>query len=159
MSEERAQAPADADAGLDAADAGALAKLVGDATDEQLTQLMASESRQAILDDIFRRMAEHVDEEKAQGVTAVLHWKILDRRPDGGYDHYEVVLENATVTVSEEPSRDPTVTIKVGPADFLKLVSGNASGPTMFMTGKLKIEGDIFLASRLTALFHIPKAE
>jgi putative sterol carrier protein len=44
------------------------------------------------------------------------------------------------------------------PADFLKLVSGNASGPTMFMTGKLKLEGDVMLASRLTSMFRIPKA-
>ena len=41
---------------------------------------------------------------------------------------------------------------------FLKLVSGNASGPTMFMTGKLKLEGDVMLASRLTSMFRIPKA-
>jgi putative sterol carrier protein len=28
----------------------------------------------------------------------------------------------------------------------------------MFMTGKLKLEGDVMLASRLTSMFRIPKA-
>ena len=51
------------------------------------------------------------------------------------------------------------MTLKLKPVHFLKLVSGHASGPTMFMTGKLKLEGDVMLASRLTSMFHIPKAD
>jgi putative sterol carrier protein len=134
-----------------------LVQIVAGATDQQLEELMASEARREILDDIFRRMAEHVDPDRARDVTTVLHWKIYDR-PEGGYDHYEVVLESGTCTVSESPSREPAVTLKLKPVNFLKLVSGNASGPTMFMTGKLKLEGDVMLASRLTSMFHIPSA-
>jgi putative sterol carrier protein len=132
-------------------------QIVAGATDQQLEELMASEARKDIVDDIFRRMAEHVDPDRARDVNAVVHWKIYDR-PDGGYDHYEVVLEGGTCTVSESPSREAAITLKLKPADFLKLVSGNASGPTMFMTGKLKLEGDVMLASRLTSMFRIPKA-
>jgi putative sterol carrier protein len=132
-------------------------QIVAGATDQQLEELMASEARKDIVDDIFRRMAEHVDPDRARDVNAVVHWKIYDR-PEGGYDHYEVVLEGGTCTVSESPSREAAITLKLKPADFLKLVSGNASGPTMFMTGKLKLEGDVMLASRLTSMFRIPKA-
>lgn len=134
-----------------------LVQIVAGATDQQLDELMASEARQDILDDIFRRMAEHVDQDRVRDVTAVVHWKIYDR-PEGGYDHYEVVFEGGTCTVSQSPSREAAVTLKLKPANFLKLVSGNASGPTMFMTGKLKLEGDVMLASRLTSMFHIPSA-
>jgi putative sterol carrier protein len=138
-------------------DEAQLVQIVAGATDQQLEELMASEARKDIVDDIFRRMAEHVDPDRARDVTAVVHWKIYDR-PEGGYDHYEVVLEGGTCTVSESPSREAAITLKLKPADFLKLVSGNASGPTMFMTGKLKLEGDVMLASRLTSMFRIPKA-
>jgi putative sterol carrier protein len=138
-------------------DEAQLVQIVAGATDQQLEELMASEARKDIVDDIFRRMAEHVDPDRARDVTAVVHWKIYDR-PEGGYDHYEVVLEGGTGTVSESPSREAAITLKLKPADFLKLVSGNASGPTMFMTGKLKLEGDVMLASRLTSMFRIPKA-
>jgi putative sterol carrier protein len=138
-------------------DEGQLVQIVAGATDQQLEELMASEARKDILDDVFRRMAEHVDSDRARDVTTVVHWKIYDR-PEGGYDHYEVVLDGGTCTVSESPSREPAVTLKLKPAEFLKLVSGTASGPTMFMTGKLKLEGNVMLASRLTSMFHIPKA-
>ena len=138
-------------------DEAQLVQIVAGATDQQLEELMASEARKDILDDVFRRMAEHVDPDRARDVTTVVHWKIYDR-PEGGYDHYEVVLEGGTCTVSESPSREPAVTLKLKPVEFLKLVSGTASGPTMFMTGKLKLEGNVMLASRLTSMFHIPKS-
>jgi putative sterol carrier protein len=145
-------------AGIKDFDAEALAKLVAAADDEQLAQGMADpEGRKAALDDIFRRMADHIEPEKASSTTAVVHFKILDR-PEGGYDHYEVVLENGTVDVSDEPSRDPRVTLRIGPVDFIKLVSGNANGPMLFMSGKLKIEGDLMFAATMTSLFRIPKA-
>ena len=43
--------------------------------------------------------------------------------------------------------------------NFLKLASNRASGPTLFMTGKLKLEGDLMLAQRLTSFFRIPTAK
>ena len=147
----------DGAATMNGVDETQLVQIVAGATDQQLEELMASEARKEILDDVFRRMTEHVDGERARDVTTVLHWKIFDR-PDGGYDHYEVVLEGGECSVSDSPSREPAVTLKLKPADFLKLVSGSASGPTMFMTGKLKLEGDVMLASRLTSMFRIPKA-
>ena len=147
----------EATATMQGVDEAQLVQIVAGATDQQLEELMASEARQDILDDIFRRMADHVDGDRARDVNAVLHWKIYDS-PEGGYDHYEVVLEGGTCVVSETPSREPTITLKLKPADFLKLVSGSASGPTMFMTGKLKLEGDVMLASRLTSMFRIPKS-
>ena len=60
--------------------------------------------------------------------------------------------------MSETPNREPTITLKLKGADFLQLVSGNASGPMLFMTGKLRLEGDVMLASRLTSMFHIPES-
>jgi putative sterol carrier protein len=139
-------------------DATQLAKLVAGATDEQLAESMAEEaSRKATLDEIFRRMAEHVDADRAKGVSAVIHWKILDR-PGGGYDHYEVVVDDGTCTVAETPAAQPRVTFKVKPVDFLKLVSGVQAGPVLFMTGKLTIEGDLMFASQVAGYFQIPQA-
>jgi putative sterol carrier protein len=139
-------------------DATQLAKLVAGATDEELAQGMADEAnRKGTLDEIFRRMAEHVNADRAKGVSAVIHWKILDR-PDGGYDHYEVVLDDGSCSVSDTPGADPRVTFKVKPVDYLKLVSGVQAGPVLFMTGKLKIEGDLMFASQVAGYFQIPQA-
>jgi putative sterol carrier protein len=149
---------ADSDAarsGLADADPAQLAQYVAAASKDELSQLMASEYRKTILDDLFGRMAEHLDPERARDVDAVVHFKIYDR-PEGGYDHYEVVFSGGSVSVTDAPEQTARATIKVKPADFLKLASGNANGPALFMTGKLKIDGDLLFASRVAGLFRLP---
>ncbi len=49
------------------------------------------------------------------------------------------------------------VSFTIGGGDFLKLVTGNAAGPTLFMSGKLKIKGDLMFAASAASLFTIPK--
>lgn len=148
------EAPAD----LANIDAGQLAALATNATDEQLAQGMSDPAaRQQILDEIFRRMAEHVDADKAKGTDAVLLWKIADK-PGGGEDLYEVTLKDGEVTVSQESTQDPRVTFIVGPAAFLRLVSGAQPGPVLFMSGKLKIQGDLMFASQVATMFKVPQA-
>jgi putative sterol carrier protein len=136
------------------------AKLMAESSNEQIQEIVSGPNRKQVLDEIFGRMADHVDPQRAQGLQAVVHFKILDRPEDqgGGYDHYEVVFDDGRCGASDEPARDPQVTIKVRPLDFLKLAANQASGPTLFMTGKLKLEGDVMLASRLTSFFRIPTA-
>jgi putative sterol carrier protein len=144
-----------AKSGLAAADERQLAKFVADASKDQLAQLMASEYRKTILDDLFGRMADHLDADRVREVDAVVHFKIYDR-PEGGYDHYEVVFAQGVVSVTDTPAQQARTTIKAKPADFLKLASGNANGPALYMLGKLKIDGDVLFASRIAGFFRIP---
>ena len=139
------------------ADASQLAAMVGQVPDEQLAEAMSDpEGRKLVLDEIFKRMGEHVEPSQVEGVDAVIHFKITDA-PGGGEDTYEVVIRDGKVEVSDEPSTEqPKVTISAAPVPFLKLVTGHQSGPVMFMTGKLKIQGDLMFASRLTSFFRIP---
>jgi putative sterol carrier protein len=144
-----------------AVDPAEFASLIAGASDEVIAEIVNGPQRKQVLDEIFGRMADHVEPEKARGTDAVVHFKILDRPEElgGGYDHYEVVFEDGGCTASDQPERDPKVTLKVGAVDFLKLAASKASGPTLFMTGKLKLEGDVMLASRLTGFFRIPSAD
>ncbi len=141
------------------ADASQLAAMVGQVSDEQLAEGMANpEGRKMVLDEIFKRMAEHVDPNAAKDLDAVIHFVITDA-PDGGSDTYEAVFKDGEVTVNDEPTtEEPKVTIIAAPVPFLKLVTGQDSGPAMFMTGKLKIKGDLMFASRMTSFFKIPSA-
>jgi putative sterol carrier protein len=144
--------------GLDGADASQLAAMVGQASDEQLAEGMANaEGRKLVLDEIFNRMSEHAEPSKLEGVDAVVHFEITEA-PDGGSDVYEAVIRNGKVEISDDPSEQPKVKITTGPAPFLKLVTGQQSGPVLFMTGKLKLEGDVMFASRMTSFFRIPTA-
>jgi putative sterol carrier protein len=138
-------------------DVAEISRLVREVPDGDLAKLMASDQRPVVLGEIFGRMAEHFRPEKAGGVEAVVHFKVLDR-PEGGYDHYEIVLRQGACTLSDHPVAHPDVTIRVKPVDFLKLVTNNASGPVLFLRGRLKLDGNVMLASRLTGLFSIPGA-
>jgi putative sterol carrier protein len=140
------------------ADASQLARMIGQVPEEQLAEGMANpEGRKMVLDEIFKRMAEHAEPSQIDGVDAVVHFKITDA-PGGGENVYEAVIRGGEVKVNEEPTERPKVTITTGPVSFLKLVTGQQSGPVMFMTGKLKLEGDVLFASRMTSFFRIPTA-
>lgn len=133
------------------------AQLVKNAPPEQIMAVMQGESRGKVLDEIFARFPRLFRADRAGSTNAVLHWNIGDR-PDGGVDTYEVVIENGTCTVSEQPTRDPRLAITLGAVDFIKVVSGNANPVMMFMTGKLKAKGDLGLAANIQNLFDLPKA-
>ena len=135
--------------------AAEFARSIADTPDEQLAEGMHSEFRTAILDEIFHRMSEHFRADNAQGLEAVIHWSIGGRL-DGGADLYEVVIRAGQCHATREPKETPRLTFTIGGVDFLKLVTGNASGPVMFMQGKLRIHGDMLFATRVAGLFTIP---
>jgi putative sterol carrier protein len=138
-------------------DANELAQNMAKATDEQLAELMAGPMRGQILSEIFRRMAEHFRADAARDTEAVIHWRIGGRE-DGGDDEYETVIGNGACDAHEGFEHDDArVTFKIGGADFLRLVTGNAAGPMLFMSGKLKIEGDMMFAASAASLFTIPR--
>ena len=152
------EAPAPGLGAMGDADASQLAAMVGQVPEEQLAEGMADpDGRRMILDEIFNRMAEHAEPGQIEGVDAVVHFKITDA-PDGGADVYEAVIRDGRVTVNKEPTEQPKLTITTAPVPFLKLVTGQQSGPVMFMSGKLKLEGDVMFASRMTSFFRIPTA-
>ena len=140
-------------------DADTFARIIGRASSEQVRGALArTELRTRILDEIFRRMSDHLRTDRAARVRAVVHWRLTGGTGEGGYDRWETIVEDGACVVHRESTRDPRVTITVHPLDFLKLITNNASGPVLFMTGKLKIKGDLGFAAGLTGLFDLPRA-
>lgn len=133
------------------------ARLVKDASRSDLVELMSGDHRTRVLDAIFARMSERFRPDKAPSRPSAVHWHVKGR-PDGGDDHYELMIEDATCTVTTPPEHEPRVTVTLDGVDFLKLVSGNASATTMFFTRKLILQGDLGLGAGLTDMFDIPKA-
>ena len=132
------------------------AAMVGQASDEELAQGFAA-NRDLILGEIFRRMGEHFDPSAAQGVNAVVDWRILDG-PDGGDDRWQVVIRDGQCSVEPDGGETPTATFKIKPVDFIKLVTGNAQGPELFMRGGIQVEGDLMQAAVLQSYFKLPQA-
>ena len=59
-----------------------------------------------------------------------------------------VMLDGAAQSVSEDDG-DADTTIKVGWDDWQAMAAGQLDGMTAFMTGKLKVEGDMSNAMQL----------
>ncbi|MGC5017379.1 SCP2 sterol-binding domain-containing protein [Micromonospora sp. DT47] len=133
------------------------AQLVKSTPGDKIAEVMSGDQRGKILGAVFGRMPELFRADRAGSTNAVIHWNITGR-PDGGTDTYEVVIENGTCTVNESATRDPKLSLTMGPVEFLKIVSGGANPVMLFMTGKLKAKGDLGLAANIANLFDIPKA-
>jgi putative sterol carrier protein len=144
-------------AGAGGVDPQQVAQLLGGLSDDQIRDLLAGETREAALEEIFRRFPEHVDTSRLDGVDAVLAWKI-GGRPDGGADRYQVVIRGGEVRAGRDLGEQPQLTIVLDAVEFLKLVTGNSNPVKSFITGKLRLRGDLALAARLPRLFRIPSA-
>ena len=73
---------------------------------------------------------------------------------DFGGEHGAVMLDGIAQNVTEIPSEANAAdtTIKVGWDDWQALAAGQLDGMTAFMTGKLKVEGDMGNAMQLQGL-------
>ncbi|MFE0178608.1 SCP2 sterol-binding domain-containing protein [Streptomyces sp. NPDC059002] len=115
------------------------------------------ELRGRVLAEVFARMERQFKPDTAGSLKALIRWKITGSG-DNEEAVYETDIADGTCTVRKGRSNaDPRVTLILADAEFLKLVSGNASPVTMFMMRKVKIAGDVALASGLTRYFDIPK--
>ncbi|MFD9540009.1 SCP2 sterol-binding domain-containing protein [Streptomyces sp. NPDC060022] len=131
------------------------ARIVKGLSAKQLGEVMHGELRTRVLSEVFGRMRQQFRPEAAGQLKALIRWKITGETDEV----YETSIADGRCTVSEGRSDgEPRTTLVLGDAEFLKLVSGNANPVTMFMTRKLKIAGDVGLASGLTRYFDIPKA-
>ncbi|MEV6695673.1 SCP2 sterol-binding domain-containing protein [Streptomyces sp. NPDC051453] len=115
------------------------------------------ELRARILGEVFARMERQFRPDAAGSLQALIRWKVTGAA-DQAEAVYETAIADGTCTVTEGRSdATPRVTLAMGDADFLKLVSGNQSPVMMFMTRKVRITGDVALATGLNRYFDIPK--
>ena len=139
-------------------DADEFAKNMASVTDDQLREGISGPMREQILDEIFRRMEEHFRADAAGDTEAVIHWNI-GGGPEGGVDQFETVISNGTCKVHRGFESDGArVTLSMDGVDFLRLVTNNVPGPQLFMSGKVRIEGDMMFAATAASLFTIPGA-
>jgi putative sterol carrier protein len=113
--------------------------------------------RGPVLDEIFGRMAGQFRPENAPRKPSAIHWRITGA-DDAEPDVRETWISDGVCTTNSEPEHEPRVTLTLSGDQFLVLVSGNSSPTMMFMTGKVKLEGDIGFAAALAKIFDIPKA-
>jgi putative sterol carrier protein len=118
---------------------------------------MSGDLRDVIVPEIFRRMPERLNATAAANVEAAVEFVI--GREGGEPDRGVVVVDKGSARIEESFEGEPRVSVESGPVDFLKLVTGNANPVEMFMSGKLRIQGDLMFSAQIPALFRIPQPQ
>jgi putative sterol carrier protein len=139
--------------GLDQDQIQQLAEAVRSLNDEELLQVLASEpgGYRGALDRAFDGMAAAYNPAKATR-EAVFQWDVAT--PEG-VETYTVRCSD-TCTVEHAHTESPTVTLGLSLPDFLRLILGQLDGMQAFMTGKLKLAGDVMLAQAMQSWFDRP---
>ena len=97
----------------------------------------------------FEMMPSRFNKDAAKGLKAVYQF---DLSGDGG-GKWNVTIENETCKVAEGAHASPSITISMAAQDYLDMLSGKLNGQVAFMSGKLRIAGDMGLALRMQSLF------
>ncbi len=96
--------------------------------------------------EFFDGLAARVDDSKTAGMNNSYVFDIE------GAGTWTVKVENGAVSVSEG-AEDADVTISTSEENFMKIVRGEQNPTTAYMSGKLKIKGDMGAAMKLQKLF------
>ena len=134
-------------------DPAQLAELVKGLSDEELQKQVSDLGEDEVLKNIFDGMQDAFRPEKAQGVNSTIQY---DVETTGGTKQWSAKIENGTCVTSEGPAPDPRLTLKVGLVDFIRLIFGQADGTQLFMSGKLKLQGDMMFAMQMQGFFDRP---
>ena len=131
--------------------------LVKGMSDQAIRDELAGPHRTAILEAVFPRFPQQFRPEKAGDRSARIDFTVTGG-PGDSSDTYGVVVEHGTCRVEEGGSGSADLSLVVGPAEFLKLITGTGNPAMMFIMGKIKASGDIGLATGLANWFETPKA-
>jgi putative sterol carrier protein len=131
------------------------ARMVAEATDDQIAQAVHAVGTEPTLNRVFEGMQNRFVPERAQGVEAEIQFVVKD---DGDEHAYVVSIQDGACAVARTLAEHPKVALTTDLISFLKMVAGKVGGPQLFMTGKLKISGDLFFATRIMGFFDTVSA-
>jgi putative sterol carrier protein len=102
--------------------------------------------------EIFGAMPANLNADAAKGMNSVIQFNLTG---DGGGNYY-VEIKDGAANVKEGSHASPNMTMTLAASDYVDLITGKLNGQMAFMSGKLKIAGDMGLAMKMQTLFKRP---
>ncbi len=103
--------------------------------------------------DILDNLEHHFKPENADGLDLVFQFDIEDG------DNYHLIIKDKTCSLGQGAHESPSVTLIMDTETLNGIVSGETDGMQAFMMGKLRTEGDMMLATKLSELFTLAPSE
>jgi len=129
------------------------AQVKGRSDEEILEDILDQPGVDAVLDGVFRGMAEAFLPKAAQGQAAVIQYDIT---VPAGLMSYQLDVKDGVCSLTRGTEKSPRVTLGLSLADFLRLVTGDLDGMQAFMSGKLKLSGDLMFSQTIQTWFGRP---
>jgi putative sterol carrier protein len=105
----------------------------------------------ATVKETFDQMGSRFKPDRAAGTNAAIQYDISGE--GGGTWH--AIIKDGACTVASGPATNPSLTLQMAAQDWLDMTGGKQSGQMLFMSGKLKLKGDMGLAMKLGSMFSM----
>lgn len=99
--------------------------------------------------DIFKEMPERFDASKAKNADFSIQF---DLSGDNGGQWY-VKIADGQCDTGQGTIDSPKATIRMDSTDYVKMTTGELNPMAAFMSGKVKVEGDLSSVMQLQSLF------
>jgi len=99
--------------------------------------------------DIFPAMVSRFVPSKAEGLNAIIQFNLSG--DNGGL--YWIKIADGVCESGQGQAENPKMTLKAVADDWFAVSSGQLNAMQAFMSGKIKIEGDMGMAMKLQTLF------
>lgn len=98
------------------------------------------------INEIFGKIVERFDREKMSNLDATVQFDL------GAEQHY-LAMAGGEISHKTGTAENPDATITMSADDFKALTSGDLNPMTAFMSGKIKVKGDMGIVMKLQSVF------
>jgi putative sterol carrier protein len=101
--------------------------------------------------DLMERMPKAFRPEAAQGVDTILQYNLSGE--EGG--NWYVIIKDGQCVVHPGVHESPKMTLSANAKDYKDVITGKTNAMQAFMTGKIKLAGDMAMAMKLPNFFKM----
>lgn len=131
-----------------------LVQLVDAVSEDDLRESIRAVGTESVLDRIFGELPQWLRADAAPE-QADIQFVLLD----GDEEHpYGLRIIDHRAEAGRQQLDQPKVTLRTDVPTFIKLITGRAEGPALFMAGRLRVDGDVMFAARIMSFFDRPGA-
>lgn len=99
--------------------------------------------------EAIENMKGRFKSDAAKTMTATYQF---DLTGEGGGKHY-MAINNGELDIKQGEAANPNITITMAASDFISMTNGKLNPQMAFMSGKLKLKGDMALAMKMQSIF------
>lgn len=103
------------------------------------------------IEEVMSKLASKFQPDVAKGLNAVFQIEIEDSDEDTGIYYLSIIDQACEVHHGEHV--DPNITLIMDSDTFIDIVDGSLGGTSAYLSGRIRAEGNVMLATQLGKLF------